>query len=65
VARGNPTPNPEPSTMNPETLNPDTADLDPIPIKKTQHCPSEVRECVDYKNSMITDEDPLRGLLFY
>jgi len=23
------------------------------------------RECIDYKTSMITDEDPLRGLLFY
>jgi len=23
------------------------------------------RELVDYKTSMITDEDPLRGLLFY
>jgi len=24
-----------------------------------------VREFIDYKTSMITDEDPLRGLLFY
>jgi len=23
------------------------------------------REFIDYKTSMITDEDPLRGLLFY
>ena len=23
------------------------------------------RECIDYKTSMITDEDPLRGSLFY
>ena len=26
---------------------------------------SKVREFIDYKTSMITDEDPLRGLLFY
>ena len=25
----------------------------------------EVREFIEYKTSMITDEDPLRGLLFY
>ena len=25
----------------------------------------KLRECIDYKTSMITDEDPLRGLLFY
>ena len=25
----------------------------------------EVRESVDYKTSMIADEDPRRGLLFY
>ena len=27
--------------------------------------PSVKRESIDYKNSMITDEDPLWGLLFY
>ena len=26
---------------------------------------AELREFIDYKTSMITDEDPLRGLLFY
>ena len=25
----------------------------------------EESECLDYKTSMITDEDPPRGLLFY
>ena len=29
------------------------------PVRGTQ------REPIDYKTSMITDEDPLRGLLFY
>ena len=27
--------------------------------------PGWSRECIDYMTSMITDEDPLRGLLFY
>jgi len=26
---------------------------------------SNERELIDYTTSMITDEDPLRGLLFY
>ena len=26
---------------------------------------SDTREFIDYKTSMITDEDPLRGLLFH
>ena len=26
---------------------------------------SQIREFIDYKTSMVTDEDPLRGLLFY
>ena len=26
---------------------------------------SQSREFVDYKTSVVTDEDPLRGLLFY
>ena len=25
----------------------------------------QIREFIDYKTSMVTDEDPLRGLLFY
>jgi len=33
-------------------------------IPPTQH-PLPVREFIDYTTSMITDEDPLRGLLFY
>ena len=27
--------------------------------------PSPEREFIDYKTSMIVDEDPLRGLIFY
>ena len=34
------------------------------PSTSTFEQPTRVK-CIDYKTSMITDEDPLRGLLFY
>jgi len=35
-------------------------------VPGTQHVELRiVREFIDYTTSMITDEDPLRGLLFY
>ena len=35
------------------------------PRKSEMATPSAVKEFIDYTTSMITDKDPLRGLLFY
>jgi len=53
--------------LNPCTLNPctqaSTTSLNPL--NPTPNPEPQKREFIDYKTSMITDEDPLRGLLFY
>ena len=39
--------------------------LAPAEVPVLDACYYLVKEVIDYKTSMITDEDPLRGLLFY
>ena len=54
--------------LQPETLNkPSNLNRQPSPLFPIQSSSltRTVSEFIDHKTSMITDGDPLRGLLFY
>ena len=61
-----PTPNPAPIMCAPHQIR-----LNPLSTKASVWSPDlnvlfeKQREFIDYKTSMITNEDPLRGLSFY